>query len=178
MRNESEDETNMPNERPTSYLKRGIWFVQRTLKGAFWVLGAVANVFGIYEFGDHRHWWDVNAHFAFSFKISPGADLALRTLAVAIGGPWAMALGVIASATLSGWFELDQSATNSIIHNALSVCFFFAALHCAQMMFGLPIFQDYLTGEGFVKVVSGYFIGGVGLGLITALVARYRGRNV
>lgn len=130
----------------------------------FAVVGTMANVLALYEFGEKRQWWD----WSFGYQPTP----TFWMLAVGIGGPWAMILGSMAGAKVSETLTHDKSATRHTVHAIFRVGSFFALLHCSQMSFGLTIFSRYLSVNGFVFVVGIYLLTGFVLGVLFPLVSR------
>jgi hypothetical protein len=141
-------------------------YPRRVIARVFATLGWIADLLGIYAFGESHHWWE------FPFALSPGMKEALWMLAVGLGGPWAMILGAIAAAKLSEIFSGDRTVTASLINRVIDVGVFFALLHCSEMSFGVKIFAPYLNGGGFAKVVLIYLITGVAIGLVAPLLVR------
>jgi hypothetical protein len=131
--------------------------VLRVIAGVFWVIGGIANVLGIYGFGESHQWW------RFTFAISPEMTEVLWMLAVGVGGPWAMMLGGVAGARFSEIFVSDRTVTDLIKHTVLRVGSFLALLHCTQMMFDIKIFPNYLSSDGFVKIVAIYLAMGLAI---------------
>jgi hypothetical protein len=161
----------------TLLLKRSQFFkyARRAITGVYWVVGGVANVLGIYGFGESHHWW------GFKFAPSPEIADAFWMLAVGVGGPWAMMLGGLAGAKLSEMFTRDRVLTSSITRSCVRVGFFFALFHCSEMSFGIRIFPRYLNSNGFVKVSSVYLAVGLAIGVVFPLVIhagrRFYARN-
>lgn len=137
---------------------------RRALATIFGILGAAANLLGIYAFGEDHGWWE------FEFAISQQAKESLLMGLVGVGGPWALIVGGVVGAKVTELATKDPRATWSLIHSFIRVGFFFAILHAAQMSVGLRIFPDHLSAEGFLKVVGIYLLTGLGLGIVLPLV--------
>lgn len=148
--------------RPSSK-KLSYRYARRIVARVFWVVGAIANFLGIYQFGEDHHWWGG------PFSVSPETREILWMLAVGLGGPWVMMLGSFLGAKLSEFFTRDQAVTKMVALGAVRIGSFFAAFHCAQMSFDIKIFPRYLSGEGFVKVVSVYLFVGLAIGVVLPL---------
>ena len=139
-------------------------YARRVITRAYWVVGGIANVLGIYGFGESHHWWE------FTFTASSETKEVFWMLAVGVGGPWAMMLAGIAGAKFCELFTSDQTTTLVIIRSVVRVSSFFAILHCAEMSFDIKIFPLYLNSEGFVKVVGLYLLLGLAVGTVFPLI--------
>jgi hypothetical protein len=159
------DATEVGHEPPSPGVT--LWsHIRRLIAGAYWVIGGIANLLGIYAFGESRNWW------VFSFYLSPEMGEVLWMLAVGLGGPWALMLGVWAGARFSELFTKDKAQTASLVSSVVDISFFLSIWHSAQMALGLKIFSRYLYGGGFVKVISIYLLVGLALGAIWPLITR------
>jgi hypothetical protein len=130
----------------------------------FALVGTIANLLALYEFGEKSQWWN----WSFSYQPTP----TFWMLAVGVGGPWAMILGSMAGAKVSESITRDKTATRYTLHAIFRVGSFFALLHCSQMSFGLTIFPRYLSANGFVFVAGIYLLTGFLLGVVFPLVSR------
>jgi hypothetical protein len=139
-------------------------YARRFIARVYLVVGGVANLLGIYAFGESHHWWE------FTFAVSSEMKEVFWMLAVGLGGPWAMMVGGIASAKFAELFTKDRAMTAIITARMVDVGFFFSIFHCAEMEFGIKIYPLYLSSAGFVKVVIIYLLMGVALGTVLPLV--------
>ena len=141
------------------------------MRRAYAVLGGVANLLGVYAFGESHGWWHL------PIVISPALARELWMLAVGVGGPWGMILGswIAAKATLEN--RHDTIFTMRLIKPVFNVGSFFAIYHCAQMSFGFIIFPKYLNASGFAMVSGIYFATGLAFGLTFAMLENYSTRR-
>lgn len=137
---------------------------RRAVVTIFGILGAAANLLGIYAFGEDHGWWE------YEFALSLDAKEALLMGLVGVGGPWALIVGGVIGARITELATKDRRATWSLIHSFIQVGFFFAILHAAQMSVGLRIFPDHLSPEGFLKVVGIYLLTGLWVGVVLPLI--------
>lgn len=136
----------------------------RVVARVFGVVGGIANILGIYGFGESRHWWGL------TFIVSPETKEVLWMLALGVGGPWTMMLAGIVGAKVVEIFTSDREATRVVMISVVRVGSFFAIWHCAQMTFGIRIFPRYLSGEGFVTVVGAYLLLGLAVGTLSPII--------
>ena len=158
----------MKDEKPLA-TRDSIWRVvfrdvPRMIARIFGPIGGIANLLSLYAFGENHNWW------GFTFAISSEMRESLLMLAVGIGGPWAMMLGGIVGAKLTGLITKDRVMTLVTIQAAARIGSFFALFHCSEMMFGIKIFPGYISGDGFVKIVLIYLLAGLALGTVCPLV--------
>lgn len=157
----------MEDEKPLA--KDSIWrvafrTVPRAIARIFGPIGGIANLLGIYTFGESHNWWGL------TFAISSEMRESLLMLAVGIGGPWAMMLGGIVGAKLTDLITKDRAMTIITMQSAARIGSFFALFHCSEMMFGIKIFPGYISGDGFAKVVLIYLLAGLTLGTVFPLL--------
>lgn len=145
----------------------------RVIARLYWFVGGMANILGIYGFGESHHWWG----FAFTISILPETKEVLWMLALGVGGPWAMMLASIAVARSVEIVTGDREATLVVVRSVVNVGSFFAILHCAQMTFDISIFPRYLSGEGFAKVVGAYVLLGLAVGALASMTV-YAARRI
>lgn len=150
--------------------------VGRVIRDAFLIVGAVADILGIFGYGQAHQWWTFQ-WWTFGFTASPGAIKTFWMLVLGIGGPWMMIIGAAGGAKFVELFTNNRAATASLVQSIAFVGTFWAAFHCAEMMFGITIFSQYLSGEGFIKVCGAYLLSGVAIGVVVPLVRNARTRN-
>jgi hypothetical protein len=137
---------------------------RRVAARIYLVVGGLADILGIYGFGESRNWWN------FTFTISPETQEVLWMLALGVGGPWTMMLAGIGGAKLVEIFTGDREATRVVIISVVRVGSFFAIWHCAQMTFDIKIFPRYLSGDGFITVVGAYLLLGLAVGTLSPII--------
>lgn len=134
--------------------------LRRLMRRAYSVIGAIANLLGIYAFGETHHWWSL------SLPWLPQMTPGLWGLAAGIGGPWAMILGTAIGTKLSELFTRDNVVTRSLVRSTVNIGMFFAMFHSAEVSVGIPIYPDYESATGFAKVVAIYLALGLGIGIL------------
>jgi hypothetical protein len=144
---------------------------QMLVRRAFATLGGVANVLGVYAFGESHGWWHL------PIVISATLAREMWMLAVGVGGPWAMILGSWAATKAVLANRYDTISTMRVIKPMFNVGSFFAIYHCAQMSFGYIIFPKYLNASGFAMVSGIYVPIGLAYGLTMALLENYSARQ-
>jgi len=159
MQNETREGARKFSARRNPAWKLAYRYARRFVLGFFGVLGAIANLFSIYSFGESHNWWGA------AFALSPKTQETLWMLAVGIGGPWAMMLGGIVGAKFAEKFTGNRAVTALMMPIVVRISMFFAILHCAQMSFDMKIFPRYLSSVGFFKVAGIYLLAGLAVGV-------------
>jgi hypothetical protein len=141
------------------------------MRRTFAILGGVANLLGVYAFGEDHGWWRL------PITISHELARELWMLAVGVGGPWMMILGSWIAAKAALAVRHDTIFTMRLIRPMFNIGSFFAIYHCAQVSFGFIIFPKYLNPQGFAIVSGLYLAIGLAFGLTTAMLENSAARR-
>src|SRR3954469_5460909 len=98
-------------------------FGRRVILVAYWIVGGIANVLGIYGYGESHHWWTFKwtPKWTFTWPLTLGRPFnqkeELLMLAVGLAGPWALMLGGIVGTKLSEFITHDRTITSAAIQS-------------------------------------------------------------
>lgn len=149
--------------------------VKSIFKAACWMLGFLANLFGVYDFGDRSGWWHLDP----IGPMSPELSHKLWMITAGLAGPWALVMGGWIGVWLAARLSGEYSRVNARVHSIVRVAFFFAMLHMAEVDY-VDIFPNFLSGGGILKLALIYGALGTAFGalhLIGDLVAKWLGER-
>jgi len=150
----------------------GLWHrVLRFITRVFWIVGATADILGIYAFGELHHWW-----MGWSLPPLPTGIVsgewrqAILMVALAVSYPWTMMVAGVLTVTVLRPLVRDRGLSNQTTYVVVQGGLIYAAYNCAKMVWGGRIKDEYMNVSSAVRINTTYFVGGIIIGLVLAAI--------
>jgi hypothetical protein len=146
--------------------------LMRYFTRVFFVLGAIADMLGIYAFGALHNWW---SGWGLPSVVVAGMSQKLRSelwmVAFAISYPFSMTVAALLTLRILRPLIRDRDNSKQLIHTVVRAGLIYAMYTQSKMVFGGRIKDEYMNISSAVRINVNYLVAGVVMGLaLTAIV--------